>query len=110
MAVDWFRRRTWTPKDRGEFLARLRRSRGAFHKAQYARILAHVLLDTRTAAGCKAALELLNMILAEWREDAQLAAVFHHQAECFPGLGDVTRSVEGLFDRGSGGVQLAGGD
>lgn len=94
MAEDWFRRKTWTPKDREEFFARLRRSRGAFHKAQYARIQAYVLLETRTAAGYKAALELLDMILAEWREDAQLAAVFHHQAECFLGLGDVTRSVE----------------
>lgn len=102
MADDWFRRKTWTPEDREDFLSRLRRSRGAFHKAQYARIQAHELLTTRTRDGYVAALELLDMILAEWREDAQLAAVYHHRAECFLGLGDTTRAIDAfrqVFER-----------
>jgi tetratricopeptide (TPR) repeat protein len=94
MADDWFRRKTWTPKDREEFSARLRRSRGAFHKAQYARIQAYELLTTRTRDAYIAALELLDMILAEWRDDAQLASVYHHRAECFLGLGDTQRAVD----------------
>jgi hypothetical protein len=48
MADDWYRRKTWTAEDREEFFTRLRRSRGAFHKAQYARIQAFELLTTRT--------------------------------------------------------------
>ncbi|MBI5683910.1 MAG: hypothetical protein HZC54_02415 [Verrucomicrobia bacterium] len=94
MADDWFRRKTWTPKDREEFFARLRRSRGAFHKAQYARIQAYELLTTHTRDAYVAALELLDMILAEWREDAQLASVHHHRAECFLGLGDMARAID----------------
>ena len=94
MADDWFRRKTWTPKDREEFFARLRRSRGAFHKAQYARIQAYELLTTCTREAYMAALELLDMILTEWREDSQLASVYHHRAECFLGLGDVARAVD----------------
>lgn len=93
MADDWFRRKTWTPSDREEFFARLRRSRGASNKAQYARIQAYELLTTRTQEAYSAALELLDMILAEWREDAQLAFVYHHRAECFLGLADVARAV-----------------
>jgi tetratricopeptide (TPR) repeat protein len=94
MADDWYRRKTWTSKDHEEFFARLKRSRGGFHKAQYARIQAYELLTTRTRNAYDAALELLDMILAEWREDAQLALVYHHRAECFLGLGDTQRAVE----------------
>jgi tetratricopeptide (TPR) repeat protein len=94
MADDWFRRKTWTPTDREEFFARLRRSRGAFHKAQYARIQAYELLTTRTRDAYLAALELLDMVLAEWREEAQLASVYHHRAECYEGLGDVPKALD----------------
>jgi hypothetical protein len=65
MAEDWYRRQTWTPQDREDFFARLRRSHGAFHKAQYARMQAYTLLTTRTQDAYRAALELLDMILTE---------------------------------------------
>lgn len=94
MRDDWFRRKTWTTKDREDFFARLQRSRGAFHKAQYARIQACELLTTRTPEAYSAALELLDMILADWGEDAQLASVYHHRAECFAGLGDLPRALD----------------
>jgi tetratricopeptide (TPR) repeat protein len=94
MLDDWFRRKTWTAKDREDFFARLQRSRGAFHKAQYARIQAYELLTTRTPEAYSAALELLDMILANWGEEAQLASVYHHRAECFAGLGDLPRAIE----------------
>jgi tetratricopeptide (TPR) repeat protein len=94
MADDWYRRKTWTPNDREEFFARLRRSRGAYNKAQYARIQACELLTIRMHEAYLAALELLDMILAEWREEAQLASVFHHRAECFSGLGDLPRAID----------------
>lgn len=94
MAEDWYRRKTWTPKDREEFFARLRRSRGAFHKSQYVRIQACELLATQTHEAYLAALELLDMILQEWFDDAQLALVYHHRAECFSGLGDLPRAIE----------------
>lgn len=94
MADDWFRRKTWTPKDREDFFERLRRSRGAFNKAQYARIQAYELLATCSRNAYLAALELLDMILAEWYADAQLASVYHHRAECFVGLGDLPRAID----------------
>jgi tetratricopeptide (TPR) repeat protein len=93
MRHDWYRRKTWTAKDREDFFARLKRSRGAIHTAQYARIQAYELLTTRTPEAYSAALELLDMILANWGEDVQLASVYHHRAECFAGLGDLPRAI-----------------
>jgi len=91
---DWFRRRTWTPADRAEFSARLKRSRGAFHKAQYARIQAYELQTVGTPETLRGAVELLDTILAEWRSEAQLAAVHHQYAQCFLRLGQQERAIE----------------
>jgi tetratricopeptide (TPR) repeat protein len=91
---DWFRRRSWTHVDRAEFFARLRRSRGAFHKAQYARIQAYELQIVGTQETFLAAVELLDAILANWSSDAQLAAVHHQYAQCLLGLGQQERAIE----------------
>jgi hypothetical protein len=63
---DWFRRKTWTPVDCAEFFDCLRRRRGAFHKAQYARIQAYELQNVGTMETLHGAVELLDTILAEW--------------------------------------------
>ncbi|MBS1635185.1 MAG: hypothetical protein JST26_04625 [Bacteroidetes bacterium] len=42
---DWYRNTTWDTNIETDFEARLKRSRGAFHKAQYLRIQASYLLD-----------------------------------------------------------------
>lgn len=81
----WYRRRTWTDEDQAAFFARLRRSRGGFHKAQYCRIQAYEL---QQAGNFSAALELLDLLMKEWPADAQKAAVFHQRAECLENLGD----------------------
>jgi len=91
---DWFRRRTWTSADRADFLAHLRRSRGAFNKAQYARIQAHELQSVGTPETLRGAVELLDTILAEWSSEAQLAAVHHQFAQCFLLLGQRERAIE----------------
>jgi hypothetical protein len=90
----WFRRKTWTPADRADFSARIRRSRGAFHKAQYARIQAYELQTVGTPETLRGAVGLLDTILAEWRSEAQLAAVHHQYAQCFLLLGQWERAVE----------------
>jgi len=45
---EWFRNTTWNKDIDAEFEARLKRSRGSFHKAQYLRIQAGYLLDNPT--------------------------------------------------------------
>jgi tetratricopeptide (TPR) repeat protein len=43
---DWYRNTTWDSNIETDFETRLKRSRGAFHKAQYLRIQASYLLDS----------------------------------------------------------------
>src|SRR6266850_2549579 len=87
MSDDWFRRHTWTEVDQAEFFARLRRSRSAFHKAQYVRIQAYELHRAGGVRYAAEALGLLDMIVERWLRDAQRAAVHHQRAECLRELG-----------------------
>ena len=63
---DWFRKKTWTPQDREDFMVRLSRSRKTYNKAQYTRIQAVELLATKDPKLIQPALELLDMALSEW--------------------------------------------
>jgi tetratricopeptide (TPR) repeat protein len=85
---DWYRKQTWTQADQSAFFERLAKSRGAFHKAQYARIQAWELHHNGGSKYASAALELLDKILDCWKEEAQLAMVHHQRAECLLDLGD----------------------
>jgi tetratricopeptide (TPR) repeat protein len=90
---DWFRRTTWSDEDRTAFFARLGRSRGASRKAQYLRIQAQTLADTRREPLFRAALELLDRLFAESPEPSQRAAAHHLAATCHEALGDLEEAV-----------------
>src|SRR5947208_1540607 len=85
---DWFRKTTWNEADRAEFFARLRRARGAFHKAQYLRIQARHLQQTGQRESVSAALELLDLLLADYPEPTQLASAHLQRGESLCVLGD----------------------
>jgi len=85
---DWYRHHSWSDSDQAEFFARLAKSRGKFHKAQYARIQAYELHKGGGKEYARAALELLDLVLERWKTDAELAAVYHQRAECLLDLGD----------------------
>jgi hypothetical protein len=87
-AHDWYRRQTWTEADKSEFFARLGKSRGAFHKAQYARIQAWELYHAGGKNYAAAALDLLDMILERWKDEAETAQVQYQLAACLLELGD----------------------
>lgn len=90
---DWFRRHTWSDSDRAEFFARLAKSRGNFHKAQYARIQAYELHHGGGKRYAQAALELLDLVLESWKADADLAPLFNQRAECLLDLGDAVGAL-----------------
>jgi len=91
---DWFRKKTWTPQDREDFMARLQRSRGNYNKAQYTRIQAVELLATKNPNLIQPALELLDTVLSNWPEESsQLAATHWHRAECFILLNRIEEAV-----------------
>ncbi|WP_372722234.1 tol-pal system YbgF family protein [Novipirellula sp.] len=80
---DWYRRTTWTETDRSEFQARLKRSRGDYHKAQYLRIQAHHLAAAKQTL---AAIELLDQLFADFPHESQLASARLQYAECMLAL------------------------
>ena len=80
---DWYRRRTWTDADQTEFFARLKRSRGAFHKAQYLAIQAGALCCAGKKQLASEAIKLLDMALTDYpTESWQHASVFLTKANC----------------------------
>lgn len=86
--TEWFRRTTWTEQDRAEFFARLKRSRSVFHKAQYLRIQAAHLCQVGDTPCLRAALDLVDLMLAEYPDTAQLAAAHAQRATCLVALGE----------------------
>ena len=93
-ANDWFRNATWSPSVRTAFFERLNRSRGAFHKAQYARIQALHLEEASTGEMYLAAIELLDLIQEKWWGEAGHATVYHQYARCHEGLGNIERAIK----------------
>ena len=73
MAEEWFRRKTWTQEDREAFFARLKRSRGLFHKAQYLRVQAYELAETGKQEAIAAALALIEMLIRDYPVPFELA-------------------------------------
>jgi tetratricopeptide (TPR) repeat protein len=98
--VDWYRRSTWTAEDQADFQARLKRSRGSFHKAQYLRLQALALQEAGTEALLVAALSLLEQLVREYPEPSQLASAHQQRAQCLANLGryaDAMASYEASF-------------
>jgi len=79
MNKDWFRRKTWTKKDKKDFFERLERSRDPFHKSQYLRIQASYIYKKYPSE----ALFLLQKLEKEFPEESQLASAYLQMAECF---------------------------
>lgn len=82
MAKDWFRRKSWTNRDRDEFFLRLKRSRGQSSKAQYLRVQAAELLAVRTEENARAATMLLEILLTEYPEPGEIAIAYKLLGEC----------------------------
>lgn len=84
---EWFRRSTWTSRDRDEFNTRLLRSRGDARKAQYLRIQAHHLHSSGDARLLQPALELLDRLIGEYPDPFQLGLAHSQRAEVLVDLG-----------------------
>jgi hypothetical protein len=91
---DWFRRRSWSSKDETEFFARLARSRGAVHKAQYLRIQAGELADVGRPKLTRVALDLLCKHLAEFSDPYERTQAHRDAAECHAQLGENDEAVK----------------
>ena len=95
---DWYRRVTWTTKDREDFLSRLKRSRTLYNKSQYLRIQAYTLQTEANPPQYEAALELLDLLFREEPDKSQLAAAFHQRAKCLEALGRIDDALAAYRD------------
>ena len=84
---EWYERSTWTPEDKADFQARLKRSRGSFNKAKYLRLQALALQDAGTEALLQAAVELLDQLLRDCPDSSLLTSTYQQRAECLADLG-----------------------
>lgn len=92
MTTDWFRKETWSATDKADFEARLKRSRGTYNKSQYLRIQAYHLQHASPPL-YSAALELLDRVFNEFRDDSQIASAYLQKAQCLLALQDFSAAI-----------------
>ena len=76
---NWYRNTDWNDDIETQFLQRLKRSRGEYNKAQYARIQASYLSKEFP----KISLKLIDMIITEWPSESHLADTYFLKAKCY---------------------------
>ena len=101
---DWYRQTEWSEAHAAAFFQRLSRSRSAFHRAQYLRIQALTLAQTRLDSNLLVALELLDRVFTEYPDAWDLSLSHLQAAQCHDELGNVeaaTRHFErALIEQG----------
>ena len=93
MANDWFRKTSWDEADQADFFARLKRSRTAGNKAQFIRIQAGHLEGVGSPDFLRAAIKLLDKMLAEFPERFELASACSQKASCLAKLDEIDQAV-----------------
>jgi len=88
---DWYRSQTWSEENRVAFYARLKRSRGNFHKAQYLRIQALYLAQAGNHA---AALDLLTELFRDYPDPSQLAEASLQRAGSLLAIGNENEAID----------------
>lgn len=91
---DWFRRKTWTNTDEEEFFAKLKRARND-GRAQYLKIQAIELVETRKDELLDVAEVLLNKVLAEYPEDkSQKSSVLQTLGDIYKLRGNYEKALD----------------
>lgn len=93
-ADDWYRSDDWTGGVQQEFHSKIKRSRTAFHKAQYCHLKAGALWRSNQPDKVRAAIGLSDMILTNWPDDSRIHHVYDLRAKCHESLGDIAGAVQ----------------
>jgi tetratricopeptide (TPR) repeat protein len=92
--MDWYRRKTWTKSDEEEFFAKLGRARKD-GRAQYLKIQAIELIDTKDLALLKIAESLLNKLLIEYPDNkTEISSAYHSLGNIYKFRMDYDKSME----------------
>ena len=86
---DWYRNKSWDTTIEADFEARLKRSRGAYNKAQYLRIQASYLLHSPDKNDQLVGLRLMERLIKDFPTE-ELSTIFGHEqiGDYFFGQGD----------------------
>ena len=89
-AEDWYRNTSWDKTIEADFEARLKRSRGSFHKAQYLRIQASYLLDNSDKNNQLVGLRLMERLIKDYPTE-EFSTIFGHEqiGDYFLNQGDI---------------------
>lgn len=94
MAADWYRRKSWSKTDEEEFFAKLSRTRKD-GRAQYLKIQAIELVETKEPQLLEVAKELLSKVLNEYPEDnLNKASVYNTFGDVFKLESDIEKAIE----------------
>jgi hypothetical protein len=77
-AEDWYRNTSWDESIEADFEARLKRSRGPFHKAQYLRIQASYLLGNSDKNNQMVGLRLMERLIKDFPAE-EFSVIFGHE-------------------------------
>ena len=75
---DWYRNLTWNEEIEKEFDARLKRSRGDYHKAQYLRIQASYLIESSDFATQNIGVKLMLQVIEKFPTE-ESSTIFAHE-------------------------------
>lgn len=91
---DWFRRKTWTSTDEEEFFAKLKHARND-GRAQYLKIQAIELVETRKNELLDVAEVLLNKVLVEYPENRfEKSSVLHTLGDIYKLRGNYEKALD----------------
>ena len=94
MATDWYRRKSWSKTDEEEFFAKLSRARKD-GRAQYLKVQAIELVDTKKPKLLKVAKELLSKVLNEYPDDNfNKGSVYHTFGNIFQLENNTEKALE----------------
>ncbi len=89
---DWYRKTSWSENIEKEFYERFNRSKGAFHKAQYLRIQATILIDTSKLPNIHKGIQLLVLLADKYPDEASLSSAYLELAQAYYYLKDWNKS------------------
>lgn len=75
---DWYRNTTWDSNTEADFEARLKRSRGAYNKAQYLRIQASYLLGSSDKDMQQVGVRLMDRLIKDYPTE-EFSTIFGHE-------------------------------
>ncbi len=95
---DWFQKTTWTVEDREDFFAHLGRVAESSEKAEFLRKQAYWLQAKASPPNYDAALSLLDQLIKDFPDPAQIGLAYLQKARCYDDSGQIDNALKAYRD------------